>query len=89
MMWFGRKMEGRGDHRVKRNKPDQTVTCFVSYMEPGHKPEKGNISWVWWHTPERVRQRDGEFEASLDFMIKLCLKNKTKQKNPPVVVALV
>lgn len=45
-------------------------------MEPGHKPEKDNISWVWWHTPERVRQRDGEFEASLDFMIKLCLKKK-------------
>jgi hypothetical protein len=41
--------------------------------------------WAWWLTliipePWRLRQKDYEFETSLSYIVRLCLKNKTKQK---------
>jgi hypothetical protein len=50
------------------------------------KIKKQGLSWVWYYSPvipalERLRQEDSEFEASLGYMAKSCLK-KQNHKNP-------
>jgi hypothetical protein len=50
-------------------------------------PDKINLtikhSWMWWHTPgtpafRRLRQQDHMFKASLECIVRSCLKKKRK-----------
>jgi hypothetical protein len=46
--------------------------------------KQDTFSWSWWHpeTPAvgRLKQEGGEFEASLGYIVKFCLKKKKKKE---------
>lgn len=56
-----------------------TVCCPCA-----HGGSKSPTSFVWWHWPAipavgRLRQEDGEFEASSDWRVRPCLKTENKE----------
>jgi hypothetical protein len=64
---------------------EQWSTCFAS-VNSTHTEKDNKFSQVWWHmsvnpAPEKLRQGDGEFGASLGYIARPCFKqSKIKQK---------
>jgi hypothetical protein len=62
--------------------------CIYSNVPTQHNNNKKIVSgsWVWWCTPvisafKRQRHRDSEFQVSLDYVVRACLKKQNTNSN--------
>jgi hypothetical protein len=69
----------QGKHGVHQGEKTWSLTCWCAYTNHNrkNKDRKATASWVWWYIPvipalRRWRQKDWEFEDSLDYTVRSC-----------------